>query len=70
MLSVKQGGIKFHFFKSLVWLDLAKGLNPGLPAIGEHSNRMYIEYEYIYIYYGYIYMGQCPGLYPFLEYFF
>ena len=29
VLSVKQGAIKYHFFKSLVWLDL--GLNPGLP---------------------------------------
>ena len=29
MLSVKQGGIKYYFLKSLVWLDL--GLNPGLP---------------------------------------
>ena len=28
MLSVKQGGIKYHFFESLVWLNL--GLNPGL----------------------------------------
>ena len=28
MLSVKQGSIKYHFFESLVWLDL--GLNPGL----------------------------------------
>ena len=27
MLSVKKGGIKYHFFKSLIWLDL----NPGLP---------------------------------------
>ena len=31
MLSVKQGGIRYHFFKSLVWLDL--GLNPGLPDL-------------------------------------
>ena len=30
MLSVKQGGIKYHFLESLVWLDL--GLNPGLPG--------------------------------------
>ena len=30
MLSVKQGGIKYHFFKSLVWLNL--GLNPDLPG--------------------------------------
>ena len=28
MLSVKQGGIRYHFLKSLVWLDL--GLNPSL----------------------------------------
>ena len=28
MLSVKQGCLKYHFFESLVWLDL--GLNPGL----------------------------------------
>ena len=30
MLSVKQGGIKYHFFESLVWLDL---------AISEHLNH-------------------------------
>ena len=29
MPSVKQGVIKYHFFESLVWLDL--GLNPSLP---------------------------------------
>ena len=29
MLSVKQGGIKYHFSEFLVWLDL--GLNPSLP---------------------------------------
>ena len=29
MQSVKQGRIKYHFLKSLVWLDL--GLNAGLP---------------------------------------
>ena len=28
MLSVKQRGIEYHFFESLVWLDL--GLNPSL----------------------------------------
>ena len=37
MLSVKQGGIKFHFsLKSLVWLDL--GLNPGVP---DHWRTLY-----------------------------
>ena len=30
MLFGKQGWIKYHFFESLVWLDL--GLNPGLPV--------------------------------------
>ena len=30
MPSVNQGGIKYHFFESLVWLD--QGLNPGLPG--------------------------------------
>ena len=29
MLSVQQGGIRYHLKKSLVWLD--SGLNPGLP---------------------------------------
>ena len=29
-LNVKQGGIKYHFYESLVWLDL--GLNAGLPG--------------------------------------
>ena len=29
MPSIKQGGVKYHFFESLVWLDL--GLNPSLP---------------------------------------
>ena len=33
MLSVKQGGIKFHFFKVF-------GMTrPGIEPIGEHSNR-------------------------------
>ena len=36
MLSVKQGGIKYHFFKSLVWLDL--GLNTGRP---DHWRTLY-----------------------------
>ena len=36
MLSVKQSGIKYHFFYSLVWLDL--GLNPGLP---DHWRTLY-----------------------------
>ena len=30
MLSVKQGGIKYHFFEPLVWLD--QGSNPGIMA--------------------------------------
>ena len=29
LLSVKQGGIKYHFLKFLVWREL--GLNPGIP---------------------------------------
>ena len=29
MLSVKESGIKYHFFESLIWLN--QGLNPGLP---------------------------------------
>ena len=37
MLSVKQGSIKYHFFKSLVWLD--QGLNPGLPD-SNHYNKI------------------------------
>ena len=55
MLSVKRRGIKYHFFKSLVWRDL--GLNPESPAIGEHSTHQAIRlslslslYIYIYIY--------------------
>ena len=37
MLSVKQGGIKYHFFfKSLVWFD--SGLHPGLP---DHWRSLY-----------------------------
>ena len=36
MLSVKQGGIKYHFLKSLVWINL--GLNPCLP---EHWQTLY-----------------------------
>ena len=44
MLSVKQGSIKYHFFESLVWLDL--GLNHG-----EHSDLANgLENIYIYIY--------------------
>ena len=39
--SVKQGGIKYHFFESLVWLDL--GLNPGSRAIGKHSNHRAVQ---------------------------
>ena len=33
MLSVKQGGIKYHFFESLVWLD------PVSRVIDEHFNQ-------------------------------
>ena len=36
MLSVKQKDIKYHFFKSLVWLNL--WLNPGLPG---HRRTLY-----------------------------
>ena len=35
MLSVKQGGIKYHFFKSFVWLDWTQVSR----AIDEHSNH-------------------------------
>ena len=52
MLSVKQGGIKDHFLKSLVWFDL--GLKLGLPdnsktfdPLGQWAGYIYI---YIYIY--------------------
>ena len=56
MLSVKQGGIKYHFLKSLVWLDL--GLNPGLPAIGEHSTHLarFIWYQIRLIHIYQVYM--------------
>ena len=37
MLSVKEGSIKYHFFKSLVWLNL--GVNLVSRAIGEHSTQ-------------------------------
>ena len=36
MLSVRQGGIKYHFLQSLVWLDL--GMNPGPP---DHWRTLY-----------------------------
>ena len=36
MLSVKQGGIKYHFFESLVWLNLELNLSP--PA---HCQTLY-----------------------------
>ena len=36
MLSVKQEGIKYHFWVP-VWLDL--GLNPDLRAISEYSTQ-------------------------------
>ena len=50
MLSVKQGGIKYHFFESLVWRDV--GLPPGLP---DYWRTLYLfgqwpGYIYIYIY--------------------
>ena len=52
MLSVKQGGIKYLFFKSLVWLNL--GLTLVSQTIGEQSNHyangMIYIYIYIYIY--------------------
>ena len=38
MLSVKQGGIKYHFFKSL-WYDSTRDWTQVSRAIGEHSNR-------------------------------
>ena len=46
MLSVKQGGIKYHFFEFVVWLDL--GLNPSLP--GHWRTLDPFDYIYIYIY--------------------
>ena len=38
MLSVKPGGIKFHFLKSL-WYDSTLDWTQVSRAIGEHSNR-------------------------------
>ena len=43
MLSVKQGGIKYHFFVSLVWLDL--GLNPGL--LGHWNKKNTISNQFL-----------------------
>ena len=37
MLSVKQGGIKYHFFR--LWYDSTWDLTQVSRAIGEHSNR-------------------------------
>ena len=44
MLSIKQEGIKFHFFASFVWLDL--GLNPGFP---DHWWTLKALCQWIYI---------------------
>ena len=46
MLRVKQGGIKYHFFESLVWLD--PGLKPGLP---NHWRTFYPLDQYIYFFF-------------------
>ena len=44
MLSVKQGGIKYHF--SSLWYDSTWKLNTGPWAIGEHSNHYGNELVY------------------------
>ena len=58
ILSAKPGGIKYHFFESLIWLDL--GLNPSLTeTLGNNLliRAMARFYPYIYIYiYIYIYL--------------
>ena len=38
MLSVKQGGIKYHFLS--LWYDLTWDWTQVSRAIGEHSNRL------------------------------
>ena len=58
MLNAKQGGIKYYFFESLVWLDL--GLTPP-QTIGEQSNNYASIYMYIYIYI-YIYIYSHPHI--------
>ena len=47
MLSVKQGGIKYHFLS--LWYDSTWDWTQDL-AIGEHSNRLANVRYYIYIY--------------------
>ena len=37
MLSVKQGGIKHHFFS--LWYDSTKDLTPVFRTLGEHFNH-------------------------------
>ena len=39
MLSVKQGGIKYHFFESIVYQRLNLGLNHSLP---DHWRTLYL----------------------------
>ena len=46
MLSVKQGGIKYHFFGSLVWLNL--GLNTSRP---DHWRTLYSWPGSVIVYY-------------------
>ena len=50
MLSVKQGGIKYHFLS--LWYDSTWDWTQVSRAIGEHSNRQ-ANVRYI---------GQCPEL--------
>ena len=57
MLNVKQGDIKYHFFESLVQLDL--GLNPGLLdhwqtlyPIGQHKKAATRVHGLIYLFNG------------------
>ena len=48
MRSVKQGGIKYHFFYSLLWLDL--GLNLDLPDRGRTLTIILISHNQLLIY--------------------
>ena len=56
MLTVKEGGIKYLFFESMVWLDL--GLNHGLP---NHWWTLYSLDQYVYVcmYFIYVYLYAC-----------
>ena len=54
MLSVKQGGIKYHFFS--LWYESTWDRTQVSRAIGEHSNRQANVRYQIYIYNVYIYI--------------